>query len=78
VDFERRYRSWVIQHENLYCRVLVTLDEVTWNFNLDLAAGEYIEMKWVTDDIDVTLETVPPAVSPANPTSGRCFCCSNY
>ena len=46
------------------------IDEVIWNFNLDLAAGEYIEMKWVTDDINVTMETVPPAVSPATPHPG--------
>jgi hypothetical protein len=46
------------------------IDEVIWNFNLDLAAGEYIEMNWVTDDIDVTMETVPPAVSPATPHPG--------
>ena len=46
------------------------IDEVIWNFNLDLAAGEYIEMKWVTDDIDVTMKTVPPAVSPATPHPG--------
>ena len=46
------------------------IDEVIWNFNLDLAAGEYIEMKWVTDDIDVTMETVPPAVSLATPHPG--------
>jgi hypothetical protein len=46
------------------------IDEVIWNFNLDLAAGEYIEMKWVTDDIDVTLQTVAPAVSPATPHPG--------
>ena len=46
------------------------IDEVIWNFNLDLAAGEYIEMKLVTDDIDVTMETVPPAVSPATPHPG--------
>jgi hypothetical protein len=46
------------------------IDEVIWNFNLDLAAGEYIEMKWVSDDIDVTMATVPPAVSPATPHPG--------
>jgi hypothetical protein len=22
------------------------INEVVWNFNLDLAAGEYVEMKW--------------------------------
>ena len=46
------------------------IDEVIWNFNLDLAAGEYIEMTWVSDDINVTMATVPPAVSPATPHPG--------
>ena len=46
------------------------IKEIMWNFNLDLAAGEYVEMKWVTDDIDVTMKTVPPAVSPATPHPG--------
>ena len=46
------------------------IDEVIWNFNLDLAAGEYVEMTWVSDDIDVTMESVPPAVSPATPHPG--------
>ena len=46
------------------------IDEVIWNFNLDLAAGEYIEMVWVSDDIDVTMKTVAPAVSPATPHPG--------
>jgi len=46
------------------------IDEVIWNFNLDLAAGEYIEMTWVSDDIDVTMKTVAPAVSPATPHPG--------
>lgn len=46
------------------------IDEIIWNFNLDLAAGEYIEMVWVSDDIDVTMATVPPAVSPATPHPG--------
>ena len=31
------------------------VNEATWNFNLDLAAGEYIEMKWSSDDIDASL-----------------------
>ena len=31
------------------------IDEIIWNFNLDLAAGEYIEMKWSSDDIDASL-----------------------
>lgn len=46
------------------------IHEVIWNFNLDLAAGEYVEMKWVSDDIDTTLEAVAPAVSPATPHPG--------
>ena len=46
------------------------IKEIMWNFNLDLAAGEYVEMKWVTDDIDVTMKTVPPAVAPATPHPG--------
>lgn len=36
---------------------------VSWNFDIDLAAGEYIEMQWGADDINVTLETTA-AVSP--------------
>jgi len=46
------------------------IDEVIWNFNLDLAAGEYVEMTWVSDDINVTMTTVPSAVSPATPHPG--------
>lgn len=32
---------------------------VSWNFDIDLAAGEYIEMQWGADDTNVTLETIP-------------------
>ena len=46
------------------------IHEVIWNFNLDLAAGEYVEMEWVADDTNVTMKTVPPAVSPATPHPG--------
>ena len=46
------------------------IHEVIWNFNLDLAAGEYVEMKWVSDDIDTSLEAVAPATSPATPHPG--------
>jgi hypothetical protein len=46
------------------------IKEIMWSFNLDLASGEYVEMKWVSDDIDVTMKTVPPAVSPATPHPG--------
>ena len=36
---------------------------VAWNFDIDLAAGEYIEMYWGADDTAVTIETTA-AVSP--------------
>jgi len=36
---------------------------VTWNFNIDLAAGEYIEMYWGCDDTNAILETTA-AVAP--------------
>jgi len=32
---------------------------VSWNFDIDLAAGEYIEMQWGANDTNVTLETIP-------------------
>ena len=37
------------------------VNEATWNFNLDLAAGEYVEMKWSSDDIDASLNAETPA-----------------
>ena len=33
---------------------------VSWNFNIDLDEGEYIEMQWAADDIDMKLEAVVP------------------
>jgi hypothetical protein len=43
----------------------VTINEaIVWNFNLDLAAGEYVEMQLAADDTNVTLEAVAPATSP--------------
>ena len=33
------------------------VNEATWNFNLDLAAGEYVEMKWSSDNIDASLNS---------------------
>jgi hypothetical protein len=33
------------------------VNEATWNFNLDLAAGEYVEMIWSSDDIDAALNS---------------------
>jgi hypothetical protein len=43
---------------------------VSWNFNIDLAANEYIEMYWGADDTALTLEAIPasapyPAVASA-------------
>jgi len=29
---------------------------ISWNFDIDLDAGEYIEMQWASDDIDMKLE----------------------
>jgi hypothetical protein len=34
---------------------------VSWNFNIDLAANEYIEMYWGADNTAVTLEAIPAA-----------------
>jgi hypothetical protein len=31
---------------------------VSWNFNIDLAATEYIEMQWGADNTNVTLESI--------------------
>jgi len=38
-----------------------------WNFNIDLQAGSYIEMKWVSDDIDTSLH----AEAPSSPVPGE-------
>lgn len=32
-----------------------------WNFSIDLTAGQYIEIYWATDDVDLTLLTTAPA-----------------
>jgi hypothetical protein len=32
---------------------------VSWNFDIDLAANEYIEMQWGANDTAVTLESIP-------------------
>jgi len=34
---------------------------VSWNFDIDLAANEYIEMYWGADDTALTLEAIPAA-----------------
>jgi hypothetical protein len=35
---------------------------VSWNFDIDLDAGEYIEMQWASNDIDMKLEAVVATV----------------
>lgn len=35
--------------------------EVNWNFNIDLQAGDYIEIMWATDDTDLSFESVAPS-----------------
>jgi hypothetical protein len=43
---------------------------VSWNFDIDLAAGEYIEMQWASDDIDMRLEAaVATALHPGIPSA---------
>lgn len=33
---------------------------ISWQFNIDLDVGEYIEMYWGADDVNVTIGTTPP------------------
>ena len=35
--------------------------EVNWNFNIDLQAGDYIEIMWATDDTALSFESVAPS-----------------
>lgn len=43
---------------------------ISWNFDIDLDANEYIEMQWASSDIDVTLEAgEPTAVHPGMPSA---------
>jgi len=30
---------------------------ISWSFDIDLAAGEYIEMQWASNDIDMSMES---------------------
>jgi len=32
-------------------------NDISWNFNIDVQAGSYIEMMWSSDDIDTKLDT---------------------
>lgn len=34
---------------------------ISWNFNIDLDAGEYIQLYWAASDINVTISTTAPA-----------------
>lgn len=34
---------------------------ISWNFDIDLASGEYIEMQWASDDTNMKLEAAAPA-----------------
>jgi hypothetical protein len=43
---------------------------VSWNFNIDLDEGEYIEMQWASDDIDMKLEAAAAtALHPGMPSA---------
>ncbi len=43
---------------------------ISWNFDIDLDSGEYIEMQWASNDIDMKLEaTVATAVHPGMPSA---------
>lgn len=43
---------------------------ISWNFDIDLDAGEFIEMQWASDDINMKLEsTVATAVHPGMPSA---------
>jgi hypothetical protein len=33
---------------------------ISWNFNIDLAADEYVELRWASNDVDMALEAVAP------------------
>jgi len=35
--------------------------EVNWNFNIDLRAGDYIEIMWATTDTNLSFESVAPS-----------------
>lgn len=38
-----------------------TLGSIAWNFSIDLAAGDYVELVWAASDAAVTLQHVAPA-----------------
>jgi len=43
---------------------------ISWNFDIDLEEGEYIEMQWASDDVNIKLESaVATAVHPGIPSA---------
>lgn len=43
---------------------------ISWNFDIDLDEGEYIEMQWASDDIDMKLEAAAAtAIHPGMPSA---------
>lgn len=43
---------------------------ISWNFDIDLDEGEYVEMRWTADDTNVVLEaTAPTAPHPGMPSA---------
>lgn len=43
---------------------------ISWNFDIDLDVGEYIEMQWASDDADITLEAASAtALHPGMPSA---------
>jgi hypothetical protein len=43
---------------------------VSWNFNIDLDEGEYVELRWASSDIDMKLEaTAATAPHPGMPSA---------
>jgi hypothetical protein len=35
--------------------------EINWNFSIDMQAGQYIQLRWAGDNIDLSLDAVAPA-----------------
>lgn len=43
---------------------------ISWNFDIDLDSGEYVEMQWASNDIDMKLEAaIATAVHPGMPSA---------
>lgn len=47
-----------------------TNQEISWNFSIDMQAGDYIEFEWAADDVAVTLTaTAPTSPHPGIPSA---------